>query len=526
MKKYLFLVNGLLLVLALAASLIIGLFLLSDWRASAASAATTDKVPPKIFNSKINDITATSAAIVWQTDEKSDSLVNYGLNRNYGMVRDPISDKTDHKILLDELTPATTYFFRIMSTDVSGNQAISSDFSFVTPGTPNTQSSEQNGGQYPGSSETPGQYQGNTDQVSSSTEQNQQLTQVLEQVSQITDQKILQVIQNQIQQQAQETQKLEIILNKVDVETGVDYAVIKWQTNQEANSIVSLVTEKDYNTNNADPYAWQEGDYNEQVTDHTIQINGLSAATTYHFKVSSKTSLGAESESPDNIFVTKSILPEIYNITVAKVEEDAATINFATNIPCSSYIEYTDLTTGETKMQGNSTYSIVHSIRIDNLKYDTYYSAVITAESEAGDKAQSSPFTFLTIKDKLPPAISNVNTESTLYSGNDTKIQTIVSWTTDEPAICQFSYHQGFNATEKVNVLSLETDYTQKHVQVTTDLLSSTVYKFWIECYDKIGNKSRTSDYIMLTPTREQSIIDIILKNFESTFGWVNSFNK
>jgi hypothetical protein len=349
------------------------------------------------------------------------------------------------------------------------------------------------------------------------------VTQILEQINKVTDVKALQVIQNQIQQQAQQvTQKLEIIFDQVNVDAGVDYAIIKWQTNEPANTAVSLVTEKDFNGSNDNPYMWQEGNFDEQVTDHSVQVNGLTPSTTYHFQVASKTSLGVESKSTDKVFVTKSILPEIYNITIAKIEQDAATINFATNIPCSAFIEYTNLDTGETKMQGSSNYSIVHSIRIDNLKYDTYYSAMITVESENNDKVQSPPFTFLTIKDVVPPAITKVNTESTLYPGADTKVQTIVSWETDEEAVCQFSFHQGFNATEKVDVLPMEKDYSTKHVQVTTNLLPSTVYKFWIECYDNVGNKSRTSDYIMLTPTREQNIIDIILKNFETTFGWVN----
>jgi len=528
MKKYLLIINIALLLLALAASLIVGLFLLNNFRATAAHAATNDKIPPKIFNSKIDNITASSATILWQTDKQSDSLINYGLNRSYGMARDPIIDKTSHEIILDELLPATTYFFRIISTDSEGNQAISSDFSFVTAGNQNAQVSQQPG-EYPGSSQNQGQQNpgsseqsgqqnpGNSDSVK------QQVTQVLEQINKITDTKALEVIQKQIQEQAQQvTQKLEIIFDKVDVETGVDYAIVRWQTNQEASSIVSLVTEKDFNINNENPYVWQEGNFDEQVLDHAVRINGLTPSTTYHFQVSSKTSLGVEGKSTDKVFVTKSVLPEIYNITMAKIEEEAATINFATNIPCSSFIQYTNLDTGETKMQGNSDFSIVHSIRIDNLKYDTYYSALITAESEAGDKVQSPPFTFLTIKDVVPPSISKVNTESTLYPGADTKVQTIVSWETDEESVCQFSFHQGFNASEKVEVLPIEADYAMKHVTVTTNLLPSTVYKFWIECYDKVQNKSRTSDYIMLTPTREQNIFDIILKNFESTFGWVN----
>jgi hypothetical protein len=531
MKRYLLIINIVLLFLALVVSLIVGLFLLSNFRATPASAAAApvnDKIPPIIFNSKIDNITASSATILWQTDKQADSLVNYGLNRSYGLARDPIFDKTSHKIILDELLPATTYFFRIISTDDEGNQAISSDFSFVTPGTENAQVSQQPG-QYPGSSQNQGQQSpGSSEQTGQQSPGNsdsvkQQVTQILEQINKVTDTKALEVIQKQIQEQARQvTQKLEIIFDQVDVETGVDYAIVRWKTSEEASSIVSLVTEKDYNINNANTYVWQEGNYEEQVTDHAVRVNGLTPSTTYHFQVSSKTILGVAAESTDKVFVTKSILPEIYNITVAKIEETAATINFATNIPCSAFIAYTNLDTGEAKMQGSSDYSIVHSIRIDNLNYDTYYSALITAESEAGDKVQSPPFTFLTIRDVVPPVISKVNTESTLYPGADTKVQTIVSWETDEEAVCQFSFHQGFNAAEKVDVLPIEADYTKKHVTVTTNLLPSTVYKFWVECYDKVQNKTRTSDYIMLTPTREQNIFDIILKNFESTFGWVN----
>jgi hypothetical protein len=531
MKRFLLVINLSLLFLALVASFIVGLFLINSFRVKDAGAATNDKIPPLIYNSKIFDITASSAAITWQTDEQSDSLVNYGLNRNYGMVRDPFFDKTDHRIVLDDLLSDTTYYFRMISTDKDGNQAISSDFTFSTPG--KKEQSEKPGqypgqsdkpGQYPGQSEQPGQYPGSTEQPGQGQPQttSETVTQILQTINQITDQKTLEIIQQQIQQQAQQqTEKLEIIFDKVDVETGTDYATIRWKTSSESNSLVSLVTEKDFDANALNPYVWQEGNFDDNVIDHVITVNGLTPATTYHFQVSSKTTLGLEAQSTDKTFVTKSVAPEIYNITIAKIEEDAVTITFATNIPCSSFIEYTNMDTNETKMEGSSNYSVVHSVRVENLKYDTYYSAIITAESEVGEKVQSAPFTFLTIKDEAPPAISKINTESTLYPGSDNKVQTIVSWETDEMATCQFFFHQGFNAPEKVDVLPMEKDLTQKHVQVTTNLLPSTVYKFWIECLDKVSNKARSSDFIMLTPSRDQNIFDIILKNFETTFGWV-----
>ena len=133
---------------------------------------------------------------------------------------------------------------------------------------------------------------------------------------------------------------------------------------------------------------------------------------------------------------------------------------------------------------------------------------------------------FLTIKDEAPAVISKITTESTLYPGAENRVQTIISWETDELAVCQLFYHQGLAPLKEVDSLPLEIDFAQKHVQVTTNLLPATVYKFWMECFDDVENKTISEDFIMLTPTREENIIDIILRNFETTFGWVKGFNR
>lgn len=533
MKKNIFLANFLLLLISLAVCSATAFFALSVFNLDDVQAAINDKIPPQIYNSQVNEVSATSAVIIWQTDEDSDSMVNYGLNRNYGIARDPFYDKKNHKIFLDDLAPDTTYYFRMISTDVDGNQTISSDFTFNTIGTRKEESVSEQEGQSPGPSEEPGKFPGKSEtegqfeMPSQEDVTTEQLAQVLQQINQIKSEKVLEIIQQQIQQQAETaTDKLEIIFDQVDVETGVDYATIRWKTNKEANSMVSLVEEASFDAAATDPYAWSEGQFNDSVIDHEVQVTGLKPATTYHFQVSSETSLAQKSVSTDLVFVTKSVLPEIYNISIAKIEEDAATITFTTNIPCSSLLEYTNLDNNDTRMEGSSAFTTIHTVRLTGLKYDTYYSAVITAENENSEKTRSAPITFLTIKDEVPPVVSKVRTESTLYPGSDNKVQTIVSWETDEQAVCKFFFHQGLTAPEKVDELPIEKDFTQKHTQVTTNLLPSTVYKFWVECYDDVENKSRSNDFIILTPSREENIIDIIMKNFESTFGWVKKVGK
>jgi len=257
------------------------------------------------------------------------------------------------------------------------------------------------------------------------------------------------------------------------------------------------------------------------VMEHLVEVRGLKPATVYHYQVSSKSDLGLTGLSGDNTFKTKSILPEIYNLQIIKIEEEAATLRWVTNVPCSTIVEYTNLNKNETKLEGNSSLLTIHTMKLANLTFDTYYSVVVNVESEEGEKAESETLTFITTKDTYPPIISKVNTESTLYPGTENKIQTIASWETDEEAICQLFYHQGLVVADEPDSLPKEVDLSTKHVQVVTNFLPSTVYKYWIICSDETGNTVKSEDFTMLTPTQEESIIDIIIKNFESSFGWV-----
>ncbi len=508
-------INIILFIIIMLVCFVLGLIILKELHLSsilkpnitaAAEDDEEDDTPPEISNIKIVEITATSSTITWETDEEADSLINYGLNKNYGITRDPRYDKTSHTIVMDGLLSGKTYYFRITSSDVYGNQGISSDYSFTTQGEALSQGKGAEG--------TTGEGKSGEGQTI--------VEETIEILKKITEEQSLMILQAQIQETAREAVKPPvIILDMADIEVGTDYAIIKWETDKEANSMVALAQENEYYEFSDNPYVWKEGEPNEYLLQHEVVVNGLRPATTYHFQVSSKSRLDLEGKSRDRTFTTKSILPEIYNINLAKIEEEAATITWVTNVPCSSIVEYTNLDTNETKLEGNSSFITVHSMRLTNLIFDTYYSAIIKVENEHGEKAESEALTFITIKDEAPPVISKVNTESTLYPGSENKVQTIASWQTDESSICQFFYHQGLVVVDEGQFLPSEEELSIKHVQVVTNFLPSTVYKFWIVCKDEVGNQARSQDFTMLTPTQEESIIDIIIRNFESTFGWV-----
>ena len=90
-----------------------------------------DTTPPVISNVSASDITADSATIKWRTDEESDSQVEYWSSPHAVTPLDPAM-VTSHEVHLTNLSPATTYHYKVMSKDASDNLAVSAENTFTT----------------------------------------------------------------------------------------------------------------------------------------------------------------------------------------------------------------------------------------------------------------------------------------------------------------------------------------------------------------------------------------------------------
>jgi len=92
-----------------------------------------DTTAPVISNVAAQGINLYSATINWNTNENSDSQVDYGETIAYGQstILNP-SGVTAHSQGLSGLKPGTVYHYRVKSRDASGNLAISSDHTFTT----------------------------------------------------------------------------------------------------------------------------------------------------------------------------------------------------------------------------------------------------------------------------------------------------------------------------------------------------------------------------------------------------------
>lgn len=492
-------------------SLLYSILLLVLFMAGLPYVHAQDVTPPDITNVQVLDVNETSVRVTWETDEDADSLINYGLQEDYGIVRVPEADRKLHEIILDGLEPGREYHFRVVSSDDDGNQGISADYKVQTSGTPQV-----------GAEAGEGQDTATQDSQTLQTEtQSQTVQEIVEQIQQIESPETLQeIVEQTVQAISGITEDLTIV-GPPTVIAQTTTARVEWTTDREADSTVFFSPSSSYVDGQ---YEFSQSSTGGVTTDHSVQLIGLEPFTEYHFKVESTDSFGITGASRDYTFRTKASLPEIRNLRIVKVEENSATLAWDTTVPATALIEYQDLTTGGQNSVGRPTLATSHQMKLSDLTLGTRYVAFVIAENAGGDRVKSNPITFVTVRDQAAPIISNVTNESTLFPGSEARIQTIIEWSTDEPALCILHYREGVTGGVEPSIIEPEDEaYIERHVEVIVDFAPATVYQFWLSCTDEAGNSVDSENFVLFTPIQEKNIIDIIIENFESTFGWIRN---
>jgi hypothetical protein len=164
-------------------------------------------------------------------------------------------------------------------------------------------------------------------------------------------------------------------------------ATITWSTDTPSDSQVAYGTSSSYGSSTALDSAL--------TTSHGQQLSGLNPGTQYHFQVRSRDRYGNLSTSADYAFTTAATAPVINNVQANAVTTTSATIQWTTDIPSSSQVEYG--TTGgygsSTALDSNLVTS--HSQTLSGLSPGTAYHYRVRSVA-SGSGAVSGDFAFTT----------------------------------------------------------------------------------------------------------------------------------
>jgi hypothetical protein len=94
---------------------------------------TIDKIAPVISGVGSPSITAGETTITFTTDEPTTAQIEYGLTDSYGNTTSINRNLvTSHSVTIFGLNPNTTYHYRVITRDASGNASVSDDKTFTT----------------------------------------------------------------------------------------------------------------------------------------------------------------------------------------------------------------------------------------------------------------------------------------------------------------------------------------------------------------------------------------------------------
>jgi len=476
-----------------------------------------DLTVPVISNVVVDSIGGNSATISFKSSKIATGKVKYGKTTSYGSEtkRTGVYGLT-HQISLNNLTPLTTYHFKAYVTDIYDNVGEGVDTTFTTLA---------NGVV---SQDIPI----DVDTSSMTAEETSAYNKALSASASIIKAMLFGLIKNSNLSNISESQlasSLSALASKavaspvisgtdIQVESSANTATIRWVTDKASNSLVGYSKASDYKNDSS--YSISAGFPDEKTSDHEVILQNLAPSTTYHYQVRSQSLVGTASLSSDRTFTTTSLVPDISNIKFEKILESEATLTWKTDLPTKSQIEIKDNSTGKITKVDDPSFVKEHTYTANNLNYSTGYTFTVNAIDNDGNTSNPSIIPFSTTVSTEAPKISNVRITSSIIPDRIETTQSIISWKSDKPATSRVLFAQGTSDNLDQSTPT-ETNLVRDHIIVTTLLKPGTIYKIVVESGDAAGNATKSEPYTVLTQKPKGSVVDLIFKNLDTTFGFM-----
>ena len=477
----------------------------------------TDKTPPIISAIGISAVTGEGFSVNWETDEGATSFVEYGTTNTYGNTYGHWSTSTSHTVEIKNLKAGTGYHLRVLSSDTWGNLARSGDQTVITAGETAqpelpAQPEETASGTTPEETGPPESLIANA---------SAQLIDLLNRFSsQISINNLETTINNQYNALTQIAGIIPAPILSVEpkIEIGSTQATFSWVTDKAANSLVATAPDTDYDPGRAEPYIQVVGDALNYTTDHAVIVYGLEPDTLYHYQIRSAPEVGPTAKSGDYTFRTHLEALEITSYYSQVIDTQSAVFKWVTNKDADTAVTFVPyhgntLAVDESKTVSDNTATVIHELTVKDFKEGMVYDIELSSQDAEGNVATQALSLFSTSENDNPPEISHIQTDSTVFVDRGSRIQTLISWRTNEPCTSRVYYQEGVVTGDKelTEKTALITDYTKDHVIVITKFNPGVVYSFRVESIDSGNHTAVSAVHTFMTPKKQQSIFEIIL---------------
>jgi hypothetical protein len=274
-------------------------------------------------------------------------------------------------------------------------------------------------------------------------------------------------------------------------------ATISWSTDRASDSRISIGT-------TSGVYSPSEVASSEQVTSHSIQLDNLSASTTYYFVAKWTDEDGNIGTSQEYSFVTAPA-PTIKEVTVLRVSLSTATIQYT-----SRDATKVDLVYGKSEAFGGivetntSLAESTYTIQLNGLDDGSKYFFKLVSYDSENNSYDGNIFSFTT-----PPRPTINNLRFQPIEGEPTSTQS-VTWTTNVPASTTVTY--GKIDTNGIDAQSSE--LVTNHEIIIRNLEDDSDYFLIAQSRDADGNLAISDRQTFRTAldTRPPKISDITIE--------------
>ncbi len=262
---------------------------------------------------------------------------------------------------------------------------------------------------------------------------------------------------------------------------------------------------------------------------YSVELSDLEDGTRYYFKINTLDVDGSEYDNQVNEFQTLP-RPRVSNVRLQQVSGTAQStilVTWDSNTEISSIVTYWP---ENNPSQARDEVSVElkkgeHRMMIRGLEPTTAYNLQVKGRDKMGNEAVSDTQRFTTATDTRPPVITDLRVEGSTIppfatTAQQTSVQIVVSWTTDEPATSQVEFGEGTGSTYAQRTQK-DSNFSYNHTVVISNLVPSQVYHLRAVSEDMAGNVGYSIDVVTIAPKVTDNALDLVIQNLMETFRFL-----